>query len=207
MRTGMTRRILHLSDTHGLHRQLGALPDADVLVHSGDFTMGGAEKEAFDFMEWLIALPHPQKIFIAGNHDDCLYGANLEGLPHNVHYLCHSGVEVEGIRFYGMPMFVGDSTSGLEEAYIRQIPRGIDILITHQPPLGICDYSGHIHWGSFGLLKQVHWIKPKLHLFGHIHDRYGTEKVGDTVFVNASLVDNRYELVNKPKLLMVDVGD
>ena len=64
MRTGMTRRILHLSDTHGLHRQLGALPDADVLVHSGDFTMGGAEKEAFDFMEWLIALPHPRRFLL-----------------------------------------------------------------------------------------------------------------------------------------------
>ena len=28
--------ILHLSDTHGAHRSLGSIPEADVIVHSGD---------------------------------------------------------------------------------------------------------------------------------------------------------------------------
>lgn len=31
--------ILHLSDTHGAHRSLGRLPEADVIVHSGDITI------------------------------------------------------------------------------------------------------------------------------------------------------------------------
>lgn len=199
----MIQKILHLSDTHGLHRLLDTLPDANVLVHSGDFTMGRTEKEALDFMEWLIALPHPQKIFIAGNHDDCLYRASLDGLPDNVHYLCHSGIEIGGLRFYGMPMFIRDSISGMEETYVRQIPPRTDILITHQPPLGIRDYSGHIHWGSFILLKQLHLIKPKLHLFGHIHDNYGVEKTDGIICVNSSLVNNQYELVNEPKLLVI----
>ena len=65
----MIRTILHLSDTHGLHLQLGTLPNADVLVHSGDFTTDGTEKEVFDFTEWFCRQPHPYKIFIAGNHD------------------------------------------------------------------------------------------------------------------------------------------
>ena len=43
-------RILHISDTHGKHREL-SLPEADVLVHSGDFTFAGAESEAYDFLE------------------------------------------------------------------------------------------------------------------------------------------------------------
>ena len=37
--------ILHLSDTHGRHRRLTQLPDADILVHSGDFTMNGSKQE------------------------------------------------------------------------------------------------------------------------------------------------------------------
>ena len=41
----MDLRILHLSDTHGVHRRLRDLPDADILVHSGDFTMSGSEAE------------------------------------------------------------------------------------------------------------------------------------------------------------------
>lgn len=31
--------ILHLSDTHGAHRSLVSLPEADVIVHSGDIAM------------------------------------------------------------------------------------------------------------------------------------------------------------------------
>lgn len=142
----MIHTLLHLSDTHGLHRQLHTLPDADVLVHSGDFTLAGTEKEVFDFIEWLAELPYSHKIFIAGNHDDCLYQAQLEGLPEHIHYLCNSGIEIEGLHFYGVPMFVGDELTGAYEQHIRQIPLGSDVIITHQPPLGIRDYSESIHW-------------------------------------------------------------
>lgn len=40
--------ILHISDTHSLHHQLQHLPPADILVHSGDFTLRGSEDEAHD---------------------------------------------------------------------------------------------------------------------------------------------------------------
>ena len=43
-------KLLHLSDTHGLHKNLRSLPEADVIVHSGDFTFAGSEEEAYDFM-------------------------------------------------------------------------------------------------------------------------------------------------------------
>ena len=50
-------KILHISDTHGFHHDINQeLPAADVLVHSGDFTWGGSEAEAVDFMNWLIGL-------------------------------------------------------------------------------------------------------------------------------------------------------
>ena len=38
--------LLHISDTHGQHRALGELPEADVLVHSGDFTKKGTEHDS-----------------------------------------------------------------------------------------------------------------------------------------------------------------
>ena len=58
--------ILHLSDTHGAHRSLGNLPEADVIVHSGDITMNGSSSEVLDFMRWFSALPYAHKIFVAG---------------------------------------------------------------------------------------------------------------------------------------------
>ena len=57
-------RILHLSDTHGCHRRLRELPEADVVVHSGDFCMVGTEEEAIDFMNWFCDLPYKHKILL-----------------------------------------------------------------------------------------------------------------------------------------------
>ena len=45
----MELKILHMSDTHGVHRRLRNLPEADILVHSGDFTMSGSEAETLDY--------------------------------------------------------------------------------------------------------------------------------------------------------------
>ena len=70
-------KILHLSDTHGQHNRLKGLPEADVTVHSGDFTFGGSEREVLDFLNWFCGLPYKYKIFIAGNHDDCLWNSEI----------------------------------------------------------------------------------------------------------------------------------
>lgn len=56
-------KILHISDTHGFHRRLRDLPDADVVVHSGDFTMNGSQQEAIDFINWFCDLPYAHKFF------------------------------------------------------------------------------------------------------------------------------------------------
>ena len=49
-------KILHLSDTHGAHHRLRNLPEADIMVHSGDFCMVGEEREALDFLNWFCSL-------------------------------------------------------------------------------------------------------------------------------------------------------
>ena len=65
----MIQTILCLSDTHNRHRSLRHLPEADVLVHCGDFTEHGTEEEALDFLNWLCDLPYRHKLFTIGNHD------------------------------------------------------------------------------------------------------------------------------------------
>ena len=82
--------ILHISDTHSQHRQLTQLPDADILVHSGDFTMNGSEQEAIDFANWFCDLPYFHKIFICGNHDACLYGTQIDGLVNEQLFTCQA---------------------------------------------------------------------------------------------------------------------
>ena len=198
-------KILHISDTHGLHKRLKDLPTADVIVHSGDFTLNGTEAEVMDFMEWFVELLYKHKVFVAGNHDSCLYGADIEGLPEGTHYLCGSGVTLDGVLFYGIPMFMqllATSSNGNHyDDMIDQIPMETDVLITHQPPLGVLDSTDVTYWGDAILFRKIKTVQPKLHLFGHVHNSYGMMTLGNTVFSNASLVDEQYQMINAPRLL------
>lgn len=196
-------RILHISDTHGEHHQLSDMPGADVIVHSGDISFAGSEDEAFDFIQWFSSLPYTYKVFIAGNHDNCLHEANIEGLPENCFYLYNSSVVIDGLKFHGMPLFMEDIISGNYDESFQKIPDDTDILMTHQPPYGILDNSANIHYGDRDLLQTVMDIRPRYHLFGHIHDAYGMEKEKDTLFANASIVDVYYRLLNKPFLFEI----
>lgn len=195
--------ILHLSDTHNKHHLLKDLPEADIIIHSGDVSFAGSEDEVTDFIEWFGALPYKYKIFIAGNHDDCLFGANIDGLPENCFYLCNSGITIEGVKFYGVPMFMEDALSGDYDKNIQEIPNDTDVLITHQPPYCILDSSANINYGDRNLLQTVLKIKPKLHLFGHIHDACGVEKNENILFANTAILNEHYEISNKPILLEI----
>ena len=196
-------RILHLSDTHGSHHRLKNLTEADAIVHSGDFTMTGTEQEAIDFLNWFCDLPYAQKIFICGNHDDCLYGANIDGLDPNVHYLCNSGVEIDGIKFYGVPMFMGDCVTDRQQRNIAKIPSDTDILITHSPAYGILDFDDNINYGDEQLFSKVLEIKPRLFLFGHIHAQHCITTLHGITFSNGAIMNADYTHLAAPNILMI----
>ncbi len=179
-------------------------PEADVIVHSGDFTLNGSEAEAIDFLEWFCNLPYRHKIFISGNHDECMYGADIIGLDSNVHYLYNSGIELDGINFYGVPMFLKETIADNQLEDYRRIPCYTDVLITHLPPFGILDYDGGINYGSEELLLNVTGIEhPRLHLFGHIHNQYGIMIINDTMFSNGSIINEDGTIINTPNVLEI----
>ena len=199
-------KILHLSDTHGMHRRLTELPSADILVHSGDFTMMGTMPEALDFLDWLCDMPYRHKVFIAGNHDTCLYKAYVNGLDDNVYYLSNSGVVIEGLYFWGVPLFMEDCINEQQDKNFSDIPDSTDILVTHVPPLGILDIDDGIHYGSKVLLERIKQIKPELHLFGHIHRANGVFRNDVTAFSNAAIMDEHYDRFQNPHILSLQDG-
>lgn len=197
--------ILHISDTHGKHNDinLNGLPHIDVVIHSGDFTFAGGEEEACDFMNWFSDLEYPHKIFIAGNHDMCMYGAEtIDGLPDNVHYLCNSGVVIEGFKFFGLPMFMEDFNDGNLDKMIKDIPTDTDILITHQPPYGFCDIFHGEHFGDRLLRDKLKKLaRLKCHLFGHQHDANSLMVNGGVIFSNAAVLDCYYNFIADPRII------
>lgn len=221
-------KILLISDTHTLHKDLEDLPEADFLIHAGDITGYGSENSTRKFLKWFGELhTYSHKIFIAGNHDWLFEKNNLHGRDlvkeyanrykdrGEIIYLEDSGVERLGVKFWGTPVskpfcnWAFNRPENKLKQHWEAIPTNTDILITHEPPYMIMDYShtgSKEHCGSPSLWEEVtKRIKPKIHVFGHIHEQYGVKKIGETTFVNASVLNGAYDLVNAPILLEIEM--
>lgn len=189
--------IVCISDTHELHREVD-VPQGDILIHAGDFTMFSKSASAIlDFNEWLGELPHPFKILIPGNHEFFLESdPSQRKLISNATVLINEGVEVMGLKIWGSPTTpldggaFGHSSPADRTALYAKIPEDVDILITHGPPSGILDRSpgNSTPTGCPQLLEATARLKPRLHVFGHIHGAHGTLSREETVFVNAALL-------------------
>lgn len=201
-------RFVALSDTHGKHNF--DLPPGDVLLHAGDVSSRGLKSEIQRFLNWFSSLDYTYKIFIAGNHDFFFEEAPKEEIDamisDNLIYLNDSGVEIEGIKIWGSPIqpwfhdWAFNRKRGPEiQKHWDLIPADSDIVITHGPAFGIHDrlISG-MPVGCEDLLPTLQRIAPKVHLCGHIHEAYGERQVGETLFLNASILNVRYEIANAP---------
>ena len=104
-------------------------------------------------------------------------------------------------------MFMEDCVSGKQEQLYAAIPEDTDVLVTHAPPYGILDRDGSILYGSRELLEKVRAIRPRLHLFGHIHKSHGTTSDGVTVFSNAAIMDEGYDSLNGPNMLPISAPE
>ncbi|KAF1786587.1 Metallo-dependent phosphatase-like [Phytophthora cactorum] len=219
-------RVVCVSDTHGLHEDALAIPDGDVFVHAGDFTDTGERSEVVAFNEFLGRLPHRYKLVIAGNHESSFdrafypqfwhqYGhrqqydpTEVRALLTNALYLEDQAVLIEGFLFYGTPWqpefcnwaFNLPRGDALLKKW-RHIPTDTDVLITHTPPVGHGDLVGYQRVGCADLLREVeNRVRPKLHVFGHVHEGYGRSASPDgaITYFNASICTHNYEPVNAP---------
>jgi calcineurin-like phosphoesterase family protein len=185
-------KIIHISDTHGRHKNL-LLPPGDVLIHSGDFSDYGIDVETHAFLSWFKEQPFKYKILVAGNHDEFMYESEgIEGLQFDldgIHYLNESEVVIEGVKFYGSPRVPSDFSMAFtyypEDAndVWKDLPADVDVLITHGPSKGFLDDG----LGCKALrLKVDEMPNLKAHLFGHIHQAKGMLKKGSTFLSNAA---------------------
>jgi Icc-related predicted phosphoesterase len=230
-------RIICISDTHSLHSKIKIEnyinpKVSNILIHAGDCTNVGREKEVGDFINWYQNLEFDTKIFIAGNHDisfenkpnwlnTYLYEENLH--QSNVTYLRDDSITIDfpefsrPIKIYGSPWqpefynWAFNLPRDGEELKKKweQIPNDTDILITHGPAFGMLDYVmdkyGQRNVGCELLKERIDVLKPLMHVFGHIHYSYGTEKINDTLFVNASICTEQYNPINEP--IVVDLTE
>lgn len=203
-------KIVCISDTHNQHNLIDlSKSTADMIIHAGDSTVMGSIKEVAAFANWWNKLNFKYKVLIAGNHD-FLFEKNkkmAEDMFENTYVLQDSGVEIEGLKFYGTPIvpcfgnwaFMPHKQIRIE--HFKSIPDDVNVLITHTPPFGRLDNYGFDRIGCEVLLDRVLELKElKLHVFGHIHSGHGKsykEKQG-VWCVNAAQLDNGYNVCYKP---------
>src|SRR5690554_8152813 len=93
-------KLVCISDTHSLHREIPHIPDGDVLIHAGDSLGQGTLENIEELNVWPGSLPHRHKIVIAGNHDWAFQDEPEQAralLTHDI-YLQHRAVEIEAMR-------------------------------------------------------------------------------------------------------------
>ncbi|KAF9368059.1 hypothetical protein CPC16_005753, partial [Podila verticillata] len=80
-------RMVCISDTHNTTDANNyPLPEADILVHAGDFTKMGTTAQIDQFICWLKSLTHiPIKVVVAGNHEVILDKEFYEQHWHRFH--------------------------------------------------------------------------------------------------------------------------
>lgn len=207
-------KIVCIADTHNHHDEL-VMPPGDVLVHAGDMTIDGKGFETEAFCHWLGKQDYEHKLIIAGNHDFIFENKRelAEGWIKGAGgiYLQDQAIIINGVKFYGAPWqprffdwaFNVDRGAAIARkwAYIHD---DTDVLITHGPPMGYLD--GPVNAvGCADLRIRVMQIKPKIHVFGHIHI-YGQVQTKDTLFVNAAntIIGKRgYEFKHQPQVIEI----
>jgi Icc-related predicted phosphoesterase len=208
-------KMVNFSDTHSKHSGID-IPDGDILVITGDVI--GHDDHAYwqlkDFSDFVSFLPHKYKLFVPGNHDSTfsLYPESARAMLSYCKVLINEGCTIEGINFWGTPIqpffndwYFNEKSEEKRYEYFKMIPEDCNVLLTHCPPFGILDkgFKGE-HAGDKMLLKRIKELKNlKYVVFGHLHNSYGTQEIDGIKFVNCSLLNEKYQLVNKPVVIEI----
>ena len=221
-----------ISDLHG---NFPKLEGGDLLIVAGDLTARDTFEQHCDFKKWFYEQPYKKRVIIAGNHDNQMKTLPADDLVFSTYntktgeqasyasYLMDSGTEFEGLKIWGSPWtsrfpginphccaFTGENDEEIAPKF-DLIPSDVDILITHSPPFTIRDMTTCVHQvGSPSLMAHhISRLRPKLWVFGHIHEGYGQEgpyQWNGTRYVNASHVNERYQPINKPIRIIMEEG-
>jgi len=202
-------RIVVISDTHGfegalarfdenspaeggqsskLHSDEYLFPQADVLLHCGDFAASGSRKTqrqaARRLDDFLARQTHiPEKIVIQGNHDPNSPAKVLFPSSKAIYVRSSSTLKINGVSFtlepYSRRMAFRSIRKRSTTTYaMPSLPPDCDVLVSHEPPKGCLDLTYHgFSAGSMYLRELVEHTehKPRLWLCGHIHESRGAE--------------------------------
>lgn len=216
-------KLVIVSDTHGCDFSLLNLPEADMLIHAGDWTNRGTIEEVskFNAICGKVLDKYRLGIYVTPGNHDWLAQTDYdlcERLLTNCNLMINEGIESEGIKFWFSPytpFFCNwafmEEAEELEQIWSK-IPEDTNVLITHGGPHKVLDLTNeYMNVGCRELAKRVsHLEHLRLHAFGHIHSAAGiTKKINNVLntqevtFANVAICDEDYRMSNKATIFEV----
>lgn len=229
----MKLKIVAISDLHGYLPEI--TESADIMLLCGDISpldiqFNKPKMKVWletEFAYWIKGLPVEKVYMVPGNHDGYFEGINPMNLAtfkqqcgFKLIYLLNDYVvyrhEGREYKIFGTPYchIFGSwpfmrSEEYMEEKF-KEIPDVCDIIISHDPPYGICaadqilqtirwtnDHLKHV--GNRALADRLKNIDFKLLVCGHIHSGDHDEFIfNNGVIVNVSIKDENYKPVYEP---------
>lgn len=192
-------KIVSFSDIHGnfavFQKTRKILYDTDIVILSGDITHFGNHKDTLIGINELKKYFHKDILAVTGNCDLKSAEAPLNDLEIN---LSEQVIEKNGFLFSGLKgsLVTPFSTpneflesdyekmlSKIEKKLKKEIPL---VFVSHQPPFDCgCDIiSSGLKTGSRTVRKFIEKNCPVVCFTGHIHEAFGTGKIGNSVIVN-----------------------
>jgi Icc-related predicted phosphoesterase len=164
--------------------------DVELIISCGDVKA--------EYLSFLVTMIKAPLLYIPGNHDDKYLKNPPEGCESiDGRLITYNGIRILGIggsRRYNLGHY--QYTEKQMKRRINKLKfklwrnKGVDIVVTHAPLLGVGDGEDLCHRGfaSFNLLLDRY--KPKYFIHGHQHLSYGYQperikKYEDTMVINA----------------------
>ena len=169
-------RILAVSDEECPalceHYRPGRLDGYDLILSAGDLRA--------DYLSFLVTMAHAPVLYVHGNHDEG-YGCRP---PEGCDCIDDQLVIYRGLRILGLGGCFRYRPDASWQFTERQMARrivklrlallragGVDIIVTHAPPLGLGDEADLPHRGFACFRGLLDRYRPSLFIHGHIHLR------------------------------------
>ncbi|WP_461204300.1 metallophosphoesterase family protein [Clostridium sp. DL1XJH146] len=171
------------------HFDRDVFKNIDFIISCGDLKQS--------YLSFVVTMMNKPLYYVPGNHDVSYEEKPPEGCI-NIHnkIIIHKGIRIYG--FGGSIWYNGNKYQYKEKEVHKVIKKnrfkfkkskGIDILVSHSPALGLGDGDTNAHKGFSSFKEFIDLYEPKYHFHGHQHLNYAMQdriiKYNNTTIVNA----------------------
>ena len=157
----------------------GHFADVELVLSCGDLS--------YSYLEYLVTMLNVPLCYVPGNHDPAYNPRVLASRAEGCENVDGRVVRVRGLTVAGLggsPRYHPQGVNQYSQSEMMRRAwalapalwwhrarhrRGLDVLITHSPPLGIHDDDTQAHRGLQAINWLIGWAKPRYHLHGHVH--------------------------------------